>query len=95
MSQVIKYWPIAVVTASVVASAAIGNFRISANAEELVDVSESVDENEENIEEIQRLLIARQGEVKLDLQRIETQQRQQGETLGEIRQLLLNLDGGN
>lgn len=92
---VLKYWPIIVVGAGVLLSAGADTFRLSAQAEDIQDLSKSVDENEDTIESIQRLLIQRQGEVELDLQRIEgatrglqIQQEKQGEDLEEILRLL-------
>ena len=68
-------------------------WRIDAQAEELVDQSESIDELEEDVELIQRQLIQRQGEVELRTQRIEIEQKQQGDTLDEILRLLQQQGG--
>ena len=63
-------------------------WRIDAQAGEIKDNAESIDENEEDIELIQRQLIQRQGEVELRTQRIEIEQRQQGDTLDQILDIL-------
>ena len=83
-----SYWPILVVAAGVVASAAVAQFQIGQHETELVDQAESIDEIEEDVELIQRQLIQRQGEVELRTQRIEIEQKQQGDTLDEILRLL-------
>ena len=88
MADYLKLWPIAVVAAGVVGSGAVDTFRLQAHAEELIDLGDSVDENEEDIEAIQRLLIQRQGVVALDIQRIETEQAKQGDDLDKILLLL-------
>jgi len=64
---------------------------MQAHAEELLDLGESVDENEDAIEQIQRLLIQRQGEVALQVQRIEHEQNSQGDDLAKILLLLQQL----
>lgn len=84
----LKYVPITLVAASLVASAATAQFQIAANAEEVSDLSESVDENEETIEEIQRVLIRRQGEVELNLQQIKSKQDRQADDLSKILEIL-------
>jgi len=84
-------WPILVVAAGAISTAAVDNFRLNAMAEEASDISESVDENEEDIELIQRQLIQRQGQVELRTQRIEFEQSQQGEQLDEAILLLQQL----
>jgi len=99
----LRYWPILVVAAGVVASGAVDNFRITSNAEDIStfnenltqmlreidrDHGQSIDENEETIEEIQKILIERQGDVKLDIQRIENDLRSQRQDIAEILRLL-------
>lgn len=88
----LRYWPILVVASGLVASGSVSQFQISANAEEIDDLSESVDENEDAIDLIQRQLIQRQGQVEIRTQRIEIEQQQQGETLDEILRLLQRED---
>lgn len=94
-----KWVPVAVIAAGVIASAATGQMQLNNNGtadaarslfvdEELDDLSEGVDENEESIEVIQRTLIQRQGEQALQVQRIETEQKSQGEDLDKIILLL-------
>jgi hypothetical protein len=94
-SSFMKYWPVLVVAAGAISSGAVDNFRISANAQEIADLGESVDENEDDIEAIQRLLIQRQGEVELKVQRIENEQRAQGADLDKILLLLQQMERAN
>lgn len=88
IDRLLHYWPIVLALVAVISAASIGQFQISAHAEEMDDLSESVDENEEAIEVIQRLLIRRQGEVENQVQRIELEQKQISEDVDEILQLL-------
>ena len=90
--RIIKWWPIAVVAAGLVGSGSVDSFRLNAHAEDIKDLSESVDENEEALEEIQRLLIRRQGEVELTVQRIENDLSDVNEDLEEILRLLRQSD---
>lgn len=87
-----KYVPIALLAASLVASATTAQVQIGENAEDLADLSESVDENEETIEEIQRVLIRRQGEVELNLQQIKSKQDRQAEDVQQILKILQEKD---
>ena len=88
---ILRYWPVIVLAAGLVSSGSVAQLQIGANAEEIEDISESVDENEEAINEIELFLRQRQGEIALDVQRIETEQKQQGRTLDEILLLLREL----
>ena len=88
MSELMKFWPLAVVAVGAIASASVDTFRLSLHAEELVDLAEGIDEVEEDVEAIQRVLIERQGTQRLNILRIETEQKAQGEDLDEILLLL-------
>ena len=90
-SPLMKYLPLLVIAGGLVASGSVSQFQIAAHAEELADIGTSVDENEEAIEHIQRLLIQRQGQVELDLQLLETELKGQGEDLDDILLLLQQL----
>lgn len=90
----VKFLPVAVVAAGLVGTGYVTMERQSAMAEEIDDLSESVDENEEAIEIIQRQLIERQGQVELRTQRIEIEQQQQGKTLEEMLLLLQQIQRG-
>ena len=92
MTDYTKYIPIAVIAAGLVASAVTAQIKIENNSEELWDLSEGVDENEESIELIQRTLIQRQGETRLQVQRIEAEQKNQGKDLNEIILLLKQIN---
>ena len=83
-----KYLPLAIIAAGLVASGTTAQMQIGSHDDEIWDLSEGVDENEENIELIQRTLIQRQGETRLQVQRIENEQRSQGEDLEQILRLL-------
>jgi len=92
MTDYTKYIPIAVIAAGLVASAVTAQIKIENNSEELWDLSEGVDENEESIELIHRTLIQRQGETRLQVQRIEAEQKNQGKDLNEIILLLKQIN---
>ena len=92
LNKILPWVGVVVLGFGAASTSGVALFRIDAQAEEIQDISESVDENEEDIEAIQRLLIQRQGQVELDLQRIETMQNQQGMTLEEIKALLQQLN---
>lgn len=94
-TKALQWLPVAVVAAGVIASGAVDNFRIQAHADELLDLSESIDENELDIEEIQRLLIQRQGAVALDIQRIDAELKNQGNDLDEILRIIRALNSNN
>ncbi len=86
--EYMKFLPLVLIAAGLVASATTAQVQIANSAEELFDLSESIDEAEDSIELIQRTLIQRQGETKLQVQRIENEQRAQGEDLDQILLLL-------
>jgi len=86
--EYMKFWPLVVVAAGAIASAATAQMQINSNNANIEDISESVDENEEAVEQIQRLLIERQGQQRLNILRIENEQRAQGEDLDQILLLL-------
>lgn len=91
----LKYWPVLVVGAGVIATSAVDSWRLNAQAEDLRTIEAAADETDEEIEAIQRLLIQRQGQIALDLQRIETQQERHGEDLETILILLEEIRRGN
>jgi hypothetical protein len=91
----LKYWPVLVVGAGVVASSAVDSWRLNAQAEDLREIEDATELNGEEIEAIQRLLIQRQGEVDLRTQRIEIEQQAQGDDLAEILRLLEELTRGD
>lgn len=96
LGQALKtYWPIIVVSAGLVGSGAVAQFQIGAHAEDIRELDTAIDEADEEIEAIQRLLIQRQGQIALDLQRIETQQERHGEDLETILILLEEIRRGN
>lgn len=67
------------------------SFVISQNTlqdREIEDLSENVDEAEDRLNQIDRLLIQRDGDLATQIQRLEIQQQNQAEVLGEIRDLL-------
>ena len=86
--EYMKFWPLVIVAAGAIASAATAQMQINSNNANIEDISESVDENEEAVEQIQRLLIERQGQQRLNILRIENEQRAQGEDLDQILLLL-------
>jgi hypothetical protein len=88
MSDLMRFWPLVVVAAGAIASAATAQMQINSNNANIEDISESVDENEEGIEQIQRLLIQRQADVAIKLLGVENEQRSQGEDIDQILLLL-------
>jgi len=93
MQDYMKFLPLLIIAAGVVASATTAQVQIGNNNDELIDLSEGVDENEEDIELIQRTLIQRQGETRLQVQRIENEQKSQGDDLEKILMLLQQAQG--
>lgn len=91
----LKYWPVLVVGAGLIGTSAVDSWRLNAQAEDLRAVEEAAEETDEEIEAIQRLLIQRQGQIALDLQRIETQQERHGEDLETILILLEEIRRGD
>lgn len=91
----LKYWPVLVVGAGLIGTSAVDSWRLNAQAEDLRELEAAADATDDEIEAIQRLLIQRQGQIALDLQRIETQQERHGEDLEEILALLQEMRRGN
>jgi hypothetical protein len=89
--SVLPWLPVAVVAAGAIASGAVDSWRIGAHANEIEALDDKTAENEDDIEEIRRALIVRQGQIELDLQRIESEQRAQGKDLEQILDLLQRL----
>ena len=56
MANVMKYWPVAVVAFAIISGALTAQFQIQLNKMELADLSESIDENEEWLSELQQRL---------------------------------------
>ena len=90
-----KFLPLVIIAAGLIGSAVTAQIRIGDNSSEIVDLNSSIDENEDDIELIQRELIRRQADTRLQVQRIETEQRSQGEDLDEILNLLKSQSGAN
>ncbi len=88
MNDYMKFLPLALIAAGLVASATTAQVQIANSADQIFDLSESVDETEEDVELIQRELILRAGETRLQVQRIENEQRSQGQDLEKILLLL-------
>jgi hypothetical protein len=85
----LKTWlPVLVIGATIVGTGYVTLERQAALAGEVEDQSESIDEIEEDVQQIQRKIIERQGEVELRTQRIEIEQQSQSEDLEEILRLL-------
>jgi len=53
MVNAMKYWPVAVAIFAIISGALTAQFQIQMNKLEIVDLSESIDENEEWLEELQ------------------------------------------
>lgn len=82
------YW--AVIMALSIGLIGLGGiqWQTGAHAETLSGHERDIEANEEAIEDIQRSLIRRQGEIGLDLERLRIEQNQQGEKLDNILKLL-------
>ena len=87
-TQLRSWLPAAALLAGVIGTGYVTIDRQSALAADVEDLSESVDLNEEEIEALNRLLITRQGAVDLRTQRIELEQKEQGDDLDKILLLL-------
>ena len=83
-----NYWSVIVVAAGVIASAAVAQSQIANNKDGIATLTEEVDENGKAIIELQRRADRREGEVALEVQKIQIEQQQQGEDLDEILQIL-------
>lgn len=90
MEKLLKFLPLAVIVATVFSAGVVGQFQLGALAGEVGENEASIEQNEEDIEIIQRKLIERQGEISLDLERLRIQQNQQNRKLDDMLQLLRN-----
>lgn len=70
MEKYLKWLPVTVVAVGLIGTAYVTLDRQAAMAEELKDQSESIDENEDDIQQIQRLLIEQQGQQKVEIQEL-------------------------
>lgn len=84
-SNLLKYLPAVVLLASIVATASVSQYQITANAEEIKDNSESIDETEEDLTDLQLLLLRQQGAQKTEIQ----------ELRGDIKLILRLLEQDN
>ena len=91
VSKLLPYVGVLVLFFGAASSSGVALWRIDAQAEEIKDLGQSVDENEDAIELIQRRLIERQGQVELDVQSIKIEQRQLKEGQDRTNQLLEQL----
>lgn len=89
------WWPIIVVASGVIASAAVGQSQIGTNKDGIVKLEERIDENGDMIIELQRRADRREGEVALEVQRIQIEQKAQGEDLKEILDIVKGLNRGD
>lgn len=82
------YW--AVIATGAVALISLGGlqWQTGAQAGEIEHLSVEIEENAEDIEQIQRSLIRRQGEVELNLERLRIEQGQQTEKIDDVLLLL-------
>ena len=93
--QAAKWAPILFTAATALLAIGGGWAGFQAQAENLAEAEEQIDENAEDITVIQQTLIRRQGEIGLDVERLRIQQHQlneqieeQSEQLDDIIQLL-------
>ena len=52
MEKLMKFWPLAAAAVAIITSVVTAQIQIGLNKAELADLSESVDENEEAVEEL-------------------------------------------
>lgn len=88
--KIMKWWPVAVMAATLVAGGAVAQYQIGQLAGEQEEMSEDIEENSDDIEVIQQQLIRRQGEIGIDLERLRIEQDQQSDKLDEVLELLRN-----
>ena len=88
VKSLLPYVGVLVLFFGAASTSGVALWRIDAQAEEIEKIEEGMDEIEDEVENIDRLIIQRQGAVDLRTQRIELQQTQQGEKLDEIIRLL-------
>lgn len=53
MANIMKYWPVAVGMFAIISAGMTAQFQIALNKSEIADLSESIDENEEWLGELQ------------------------------------------
>jgi hypothetical protein len=92
MDQVLKFLPIGAAAVAIIAAASVGQFQLGAIAAETVENARDIEENEDDIEDIQRSLIKRQGEIGLDLERLRIEQSAQGSKIDQVLELLRQED---
>ena len=85
-----SYWPVITVIAFGLIGLGGLQYQTTAMASEIKEQEADIEANDEAIEDIQRSLIRRQGEIGLDLERLRIEQDQQGEKLDSILRLLEN-----
>ena len=97
------YWPIIVTTISI-ATAGVGGYinlllkdqaldaTITTINSDVIDNYRNIDNNEEAIEDIQKILIRRQGQQELQMQKIQSNIDKQGTKLDQLLDILQELE---
>ena len=95
-----RYWPIALGAVTVISIASGIQFQVAAQASEIEDQGNAIEENEEQIDQIQQLLIRRSGEQQLSIQQLRNDIERQGEKaedngrkLDQLLQQLQRIEG--
>jgi len=70
VERLLKWLPAALVVSTLIGAGYVAQFQINAQAEQLKDVQKDVEENEDDVEQLQRLLIEQQGQNRLEVQEL-------------------------
>lgn len=89
--RIMKYWPIGLAIVTVALAAGAGQFQLSAVAAETGENSREIRENADDIDDLERALIERRGDIALELERLRLQQQAQEEKTDEIIDILRSI----
>ncbi len=89
--RIIAAWPLILAAVSVTAIASVAQFQIAAHAEDLKDHDAEISRNSDDIEAIQRTLIKRQGEIALQVQQIQNDQKRQSDSIKDVLDILKDM----
>lgn len=91
MNRLLPWLPVIVVGAGLVASGTTAQVQIGNNDKAISANAAAIGTNAEDVEEIQKLLIQRQGHLELELFKIQTEQSDQADDLTQILQILQDI----
>ena len=87
LSHVMRHWTVLVGLVTVVAMGAVAHYRVDANASETTELKNKVAQTEKDIESLRRDQIEAQGEVKLEVQRLQNDVDKIGDKIDLLIQL--------